>query len=408
MLPVVVIAGFILALFIRARSRRSWREYSLNFVVLVAVALLVFLPLGHYMLDNPADFWQRTTGRLFGEDYVTTNGVVTQVTVDQRWATFVKNLPGLADNLNKSLLMFNWKGDRSWFHGDPNGIPALDFFTGALFVVGLGIVLVRFWKRRDIVDLLLPVSIVIMVLPSALAIAFTVEVPDFTRGSGSLPMVYLVSAIGLAFMLQLALHYLPNTRVRRVTLGIAVVLLILGGMQNYYSYFVDAMDNYRQSTLPHHQMGQILGGFMNSTGAPGNAFMIAYPYWTDNRAIGIEAGDVHWNNTLPTNDNFPQQLYDIMIRNIGTSYELHPDRQMMFFLNQNDAPMTKNIMATFPGGTLMNIPSYNSTRDFKIYVSPPLGCAWVTSHLGNTLASCASPTLVPVAPDLAATATPTP
>jgi hypothetical protein len=395
MLPLVVIVGFILAVLIRARSRRALREYFGNMVALVAVSLMVFIPLGHYMLDNPADFWERTTGRLFGESYVTNNGEVTAVPFDQRWAAFQKNLPGLLDNFAQSALMFNWKGDRSWFHGEPDGIPALDFFAGALFVSGLGITFVRFWKRRDPVDLLLPISIMIMILPSALALAFTIEVPDFTRGSGAFPMVYLIAALALAFLLQLALHYLPSMRVRRITIGLAVVLLVLGAIQNYNSYFVEAMSNYRLSTLPYKQVGQILGGFVNSTGAPGNAFMVAYPYWMDHRAIGIESGDDHWNNTLSSPDDFPNRLFDIIRANFNTKYELHPDRYMMFILNQDDTAMTDKISQLFPGGTLMSIASYNQTRDFKIYVSPPVGCDWVIENLRITLPACTNQVFQP-------------
>jgi hypothetical protein len=395
MLPLVVIVGFILALLIRARSRRLWRDYFFNMIALVAVSLIVFVPLGHYMLDNPADFWERTSGRLFGEAYVQENDQITVVPFDQRWATFQKNLPGLFNNFTESALMFNWKGDRSWFHGEPDGIPALDFFAGALFVIGLGIVLVRFWKRRDPVNLLLPISILIMILPSALAIAFTIEVPDFTRGSGAFPMVYLIAAIGLAFLLQLALQYVPSMRVRRMTMGLTIILLVLAAVQNYNSYFVEAMTNYRQSSLPYKQVGQILSGFINSTGAPGNAFMVAYPYWMDHRAIGIESGDYHWNNTLASPDNFPDHLFDIIRGNSNSKYELRPDRQMLFFLNQEDDTMKNKLSQLFPGGTLMTIPSYNETRDFKIYVSPPVGCDWVTKNLRITLSACTNQIVQP-------------
>jgi len=330
------------------------------------------------------------------------------VPFDQRWGVFVKNLPGLADNLEKSLLMFNWKGDRGWFHGEPNGIPALDFFAGALFVIGLGILGVRYWKRRDPVDLLLPIAIVIMVLPSALAIAFTVEVPDFTRASGAFPMVYFIAGLALAFLLQLALHYLPSAPLRRFTVGLAVVLLALGAVQNYNSYFVEAMSNYRQSTLPHQQAGQILKGFINSSGAPGNAFMIAYPYWMDDRAIGIEAGDVHWDNTVAKTDDFPQHLYIAMQRKVDTPYELRPDRQMLFFLNQDDTAMTMNLTKLFPGGSLIKVPAYNSTRDFNIYIAPPPGCDWITTNVGIVPQACAYEIVQPGSPDVLPAVVPTP
>src|SRR5262249_3300684 len=155
---------------------------------------------------------------------------------------------------------------------------------------------------------LVPISILIMILPSALAIAFPIEVPSFTRGSGSLPMVYLVAALGLAVLIQMARQRVPDGWPRRAAWLALVVLLALAAISNATSYFVDAMADYRSSTLPHKQAGQILAGFSASTGAPGNAFMIAFKYWMDHRAIGIEAGEIHWPDGIADPAQMPQVM----------------------------------------------------------------------------------------------------
>ena len=415
MLPLMVIAGLVIAILMRGRSRVNARSYVLNFVALVLVSLAVFLPLGRYMTEHPSEFWERTAGRLFGDAYVTNpDGSTTAIPISNRIAAFVANMPELANDFVKSALMFNWKGDRAWFSGAPDGTPALDFLTGALFIVGLGIVVVRIWRRRDPVEVLLPISILIMILPSALAIAFPIEVPSFTRGSGALPMVYLVAALGLATVIQMARQRVPQGWPRRLSWIALVALLLLATLSNSNSYFVDAMADYRSSTLPHKQAGQILAGFSASTGAPGNAFMIAYKYWMDHRAIGIEAGEIHWANGIADPTQMPEVMFDQMRINEITRYDgvaryaFNPNRQMLFFLNSADSVGLATVQKLFPKGLIMPIQAYDVTRDFEIYVVSPPGCDWARQNLGINPAACTNVAIGPdtAAPDTASTPTP--
>ncbi len=391
MLPLMVIAGVIIAIAMRSRSWATTRSYLLNFAVLVIVSLAVFLPLGRYMVENPAEFWQRTAGRLFGDAAtVNADGTTQNITASERLTAFEKNIPEFTDDFVKSALLFNWKGDRSWFNGAPSGAPALDFFTGALFIIGLAVVIVRIRRRRDPADVLLPISILIMILPSALAIAFPIEVPSFTRGSGSLPMAYLVAALGLAALIQMARKRLPAGWPRRTAWIAVVILLLFAAVSNSNSYFVDAMSDYLASALPHKQAGQILAGFSNSTGAPGNAFMIAYKYWMDNRAIGIEGGEIHWPDTIVDSSNLPQAMYDQMRANENTHYAFHPDKQMLFFVNNDDTVAVTKLKEMFPDGIFMPVQAFEPTRNFQFFVAPPPGCDWAKQNLGFMPNACAS------------------
>ena len=60
------------------------------------------------------------------------------------------------------------------------------------------------FRRRDAFDWALLPLILIMMLPSALSIAYPIENPSATRMSGTLPGVYLLAALPLA-LLALAL-----------------------------------------------------------------------------------------------------------------------------------------------------------------------------------------------------------
>ena len=101
------------------------------------------------------------------------------------------------ENLGDALLMFNWRGDVAWISGAP-GKPALDPWTGALFLLGLVVWARRILRKRSVLDLLLPLTLLIMLLPTALALSFPVENPSHTRASGALPAVFLIAALPLA------------------------------------------------------------------------------------------------------------------------------------------------------------------------------------------------------------------
>jgi hypothetical protein len=365
-LPLVVIVGFVIALILRARSPREVGRYTLNLVALVIVALAVFVPLGRYSLQYPKEFWERAAGRLFGEEGMTDPSKVL--------VSIQKDLPELLGNLGRSAMMYNVQGDTSWFNGAPDGTPELDYFSGALFVLGLGLIGYRIAKRRDPVDWLLPIGIVVMLLPSALAIAFPLEVPSLTRASGSLPMVYLIAALPLAVMLRMVSQRIHLNWLRYAIYAAVIVCLVLAASANAYSYFVTAMTRYRDSTLPHRQAGRILKGFVESTGAPGNAFVPAFPNWWDFRALAIESGDPHWANIIWRDPNTLTNLYRLIRDNIGTPYEIRTDRQILVFMDPTDKEMASLVKLVFPNGLTMKYAAYKPDRDFLVYIATQVAC----------------------------------
>ena len=92
--------------------------------------------------------------------------------------------------------MFNWDNGGIWVHSMP-GRPALDVVTGALFVMGIVLLIVRYVRQRDWRDLLLLVSIPILLLPSVLSLAFPGENPSLNRTGGAAVAVFVVSALAL-------------------------------------------------------------------------------------------------------------------------------------------------------------------------------------------------------------------
>lgn len=385
-LPLVVIVGFVLALAWRARSWQAMRVYTANMVVLVIAALIVFAPLGNYMLKLPELFWQRTSGRLAGEDNIEIKNAEGQVvgmrtaTLDDRFQAFRNNLPVLVANLWRSAWMFNWQGDRAWITGSPTGEPELDVFSGTCLILGLGLILTRMFRRRDPADWLLVMGIFVTILPTALAVAYVIEVPSATRASAALPFVYLLAAFGIAVIYRLITQRIRFQVFRIAVLVVLVVGVALSTMATYNTYFVNAMSEYRASTLPHRLAGSILRDFANTTGDFGNAFFINYPNWLDHRAIAMESGNPRWNNGVLEND-VKANLITMMQGNVGTPYELKPDRQLLFYLNLAGADSIALIEKTYPGGNLQKIAAHNPSRDFYIYTAPPVGCPWILENV---------------------------
>jgi len=387
MLPVVVVAGFILAILWRARTRKQALGYVMNFAALVIMALVVFIPLARYWNDYPQSFWERTSGRLLGEDTIEIkdkDGNVTgtrYASLDDRLAAFQANLPVLFSNYRKSLFMFNISGDSAWITGDPTGTPELDFVTGAFLLVGVGVVIGRMVTRRDPVDWLLPTGVLVMILPTALSIAFVIEVPSASRASGAMPFVYLIAALGMGVVIHSVMENVRIRSLRNLIYGVSVFALLVAAMQNADSYFVGAMAQYRNSTLPHHQAGTIMSNFINSTGAPGNVFMIGWVNGWDHRALAIEAGLLgksefdRWDNGILW-DKPVENVLTKMSMNLGTRFELRPDRQILFFLDHGDTASLEKLQAVFGPGQVIYYPSFKKDRDFLGYIAPPVGCDW--------------------------------
>lgn len=393
MVPVFVVTGIGLGLLIRVRGWKAFRQYAYNGIALIIVSAAVFVPLARYWSQYPAFFWERTGGRFFGEDQVNvldaSGAVIGQrpATPEDRAEAFRKNLPVFGDNFLKSLLMFNYRGDTAWITGDPSGPPQLDPYTGALFVIGVGVLIGRGVRRRDPVDWLLLVGIPILILPSALSIAFVIEVPSATRASGALPFVYLAAGVGMAYLILAVWERLQGRLLRGIVVGVAVLVVGVAATTNANRYFVEAMRDYRNSTFPYRQAGEMLRGFAESTGAPGNAFMIAWDYWWDHRALAIESGDPGWPNGILREEAITR-IIEFMRFNMGTRFELRPDRQLMFFVHKDDDEMIRTLQTEFPNGVDLKITSFNRDKDFRVYVAPPPGCEWMLEKVGRVPKAC--------------------
>jgi hypothetical protein len=385
MLPVVVVLGAALAVIFKARTWAERRRYVQHLAVLVVVAAVVFVPLLTFWMQFPNSFWMRTEGRLLGDNIILARDeagqlVERQATLQERLDAFRANLPVLMDNIRSALLMYNWKGDVLWFNGVPNR-AAMDTFTGTLLVVGLAAWLARMVRRRDVVDWLLPLMLFVMLLPSAFSIAYPIENPSATRTSGTLPEAYLFAALPLAMLVGAAARLLPK-RGMIVGGGLAALVLFGAASSNYRSYFTDYYLAYFESSpAPYSEAGAYLRGFAQSGGGFGNAFMLAYPYWWDHRAVGIEAGVLDWPGGIvdpdgdagdqSAADGVPRFLY--LLSQTGGRYRFDPDKDILFFYSIEDIKSERRLQELFPTGYWQIVYSAKPRDDFKVFRVPALG-----------------------------------
>ncbi len=391
MAPVLVIAAGLLGLLAHGKKspRAFWRTMG-NFSTIVVISFVIFMPLLRFWVQYPQDFWRRTGGRLFGDDVITVEDPETGARYDklanvqERWEAFTKNMGVLSANVRDALLAFNARGDMAWITNVPN-YPELDLITGALFLLGVFAWLIHALSRRGPAEWLVPIGFFIMLMPSALSLAYTVENPSATRISGALIFVYIMAAYPFSVLLGRFLGAFTG-RLGRFFAVSAAVIIVIGAMGDMWDvYFVEYPDVYLKSHLPYNHVGEVIRNFANSFGSYENAFMVAYPYWLDHRAIGIEAGAIGLGEDKMAWDNGLLEVEQWEIRRVD------PDKAMMFIYHRDDNMTHYYLMEEFPDGFMVYQRLPDPNKDYRLYIVPPLGAeegAWNMPE-GLTLAEVA-------------------
>ncbi|MCC6800925.1 MAG: hypothetical protein IT325_12480, partial [Anaerolineae bacterium] len=357
LLPLAAAAWLaVVALTARAWPNRPALRYGGGLLAAAVVALALYVPMYRYSALHPDEFWNRTRGRMFGDEAFwrvdPATGVATAYApspVEQIERVWEKRAV-LAENYADALRMAHWEGDGAWIN-NAHSRPALDGLSGGLVILGLALWAVRLARRGDPVDWLIPAALLVMLLPSALTLAYTVENPSFTRASGVIPAVFLLAALPLG-ALGAGLTEAPRTR-RGAWAGalgglaaIGLVLALAIG-PNWTHFFTGYRLSYNQSWKPYHAIAAPLKDFAQGEGSYGNAFMVAYPHWLDHRILGAVAGDLRWPNGLVTREDLPGRI----AANEGTPYAYDPARPLFVMVHPQDAETIAYLENLLPGGT---------------------------------------------------------
>ncbi len=350
-LPLVVAAGVGLYLLHRA-SKGVRRQTILAALALGWVSLVVYLPLLRYITD-PQHPEQRT--------------LYLSLTLT-RLTSLERPLPGaplqiFLSNLGHALVMFTWSNGEVWSSSIPLR-PALDVVSAALFILGAGLLLIRYLRERHWLDLFLLLCVPLLMLPSILALAFPSENPSLNQTIGAIIPVFLILGIALDGLLSAVTARLSpvwNDGAAKVTaLALAVVLFSISAYQNYDLVFREFTQQYAASSWNTSEMGKILSDFAGFAGTPDTGYVIPYPYWVDTRVVGIEAG-------------FPTKDYAISPDNLA---DTRSDPSMkLFLIKPEDQKSQDELRSLYPGVIKTTYQSKYPGKDFLLLLVPAQNAA---------------------------------
>ena len=249
-------------------DRYTRKQVLLNFGILLGSALAVFLPLLRYALAHPDEFWNRAASR----------------------ALTGNPIPIFFSNLWNALLMFN-VNDGNIFVNSMVHRPALDVVTGALFVIGLILLL----ARRRFLDLWLVAAIMTLILPSVFSLAYPDENPALNRAAGALVPVFVIVGMTLDGLLTRLSVGLTRNGERVIAAGVVGILFAASASQNYDLVFRQYDEQYQRVVWQTSEMGAVIREF----GQPDRVWIVPYEQWVDTRLPALWVGIPNHDFGLP-------------------------------------------------------------------------------------------------------------
>ncbi|MCJ7434809.1 MAG: glycosyltransferase family 39 protein, partial [Anaerolineales bacterium] len=255
-MPFVVFAAFGLY-FLHLKEKQERTQTLLWFVLLGFASLFVFLPLLRYSMENPGIFSYRALSRL---------GSVETPLPGPAWQIFLSNLWN-------ALRMFNWDDGEIWVNSLPHR-PALDVVTGALFVIGIALMIVRYVRSRDWRDLFLLFSIPLLLLPSILSLAFPGENPALNRSGGAAVPAIIISALALDGLVA----GLGSGKKRHfIAYSLTGILLFASAYQNYDLVFNQFDTQFKSGAWNTSEMGRLIKEFDRAYGRTDTVWIVPFP-----------------------------------------------------------------------------------------------------------------------------------
>lgn len=288
--PAIVVAKLLHDRWVHRREARPWLPPGLAGHLLAALLLAVVLalPILRYSRDYAEYFNHRSITRLVGDQPL--EGAAFDQALDQNLRT------QLLPNIQRALWMFNLTSDGAWFQSPP-GRPALDTVAGALFLLGLVLVLVR-GLRRDWRYLSLAAAIPLMLATSYLAIAFPRENPSLSRASGALPLAIVIAALPLPGLVARWRAALGRRGLAGASLVVAGLLAWMA-VGSWQRYFVEYRQIYDQSTHNTSEGAAAVRRFLDQDGTDiTHVYYVGWENGWDFRALAYLLGEPSWNGLL--------------------------------------------------------------------------------------------------------------
>lgn len=362
-MPFIVAAAIGLYLLHReSQGNRSNALAGLGMIALLSVFL--FIPLFSYAQNH----WELFAFRAFS-----------------RFTDVERPLPGSAlliflNNIWVGLKMFNWYNGQIWAHSVP-GRPAMDVISGALFLIGAGLVACRYVRERRWVDLFVLLAIPLLSLPSTLSITFPDENPGLNRAAGAIVPAFLLvgfafdailSALGLPVRAWVkekpdetgsgtgeAEAVLPSIQKpfwhRTIAWGVALLLIYFSGLHNYILVFDEYNRQYTNSAWNTSEQAAVIAEFGRANGSTANAWIVPYPHWVDTRLQGF------W---------IDEPGRDFALASVNLSETTMTPGAKLFLVKPEDQATIEQLNLLYPNGSWRIFTAKVQGRDFLIFTVP--------------------------------------
>jgi hypothetical protein len=324
---------------LHSQSKGHRKQAVFHLALLTLIALIVFLPLLRYWIENPVNFGYRTFTRL---------GTLESPLPGPGWQIFLKNLWN-------ATVMFSWSNGEIWVVSIPYR-PALGVVSAALFYLAVVLLFLRYIRQRNWLDLFLILSVPLLMLPSILSLAFPSENPSLNRTAGAIIPVFILVGLSIDGFLRSVENRLESPIGRRVVWVVGAILLVWSGYQNYDLVFNQYQDNYSLSSWNTTEIGQVIRDYTLTIGSPESAHVVAYPHWVDTRLVGINAG-------------YPTRDFAIWEDEFPRTLEMEGTK--LFILKLEDSQSLSTLQSLYPQGHLRLFESRVPDKDFyEYYVLP--------------------------------------
>jgi len=195
-------------------------------------------------------------------------------------------------------------------------ILPLDFLAAGIFILAALLILERNREYWHWIDVALILWIPLMVLPSALSIAFPDENPALNRAGGAIIPVFIVIGIAVENIYTNLKSRVSLYRGGKwVTRGLILLLLFGTAWVNANLVFEDYYQQFKKSALNTSEIGGVIAHFSETIGDKDHAWVVPYPHWVDTRLVGIHAvGQVKdyalWQHDIQVTSGIsPPKLY---------------------------------------------------------------------------------------------------
>ncbi len=268
--PLLVVVTFLLWGWYTGKQVNTYTRAQVlrGLALIFSTALVLFLPLLRYSLAYPDEFWNRTASRVIVE----------------------APIPTFFSNLWNGMLMFN-VNDGNIFVNSIVHRPALDVVTGALFVIGLTLLL----TRRHFLDFWLVAANLTLILPSVLSLAYPDENPALNRAAGALVPLFVVVGMTLDGLLTRLAVGLNRSGQTLLAAGVVGILFAASAAQNFDLVFRQYNEQYQRVVWRTSEMGAVIREF----GHPESVWIVPYEQWVDTRLPGLWAGIPNRDFAMP-------------------------------------------------------------------------------------------------------------